>query len=131
MLVAAASWITKAGSVELAVGALLGWVVWMALDTRWLKKIGVRSPRRILQAHLDLIIMGILLIAVGTAGPDFPSPWSVILVIGAWTNALLFLPAAWYDTKPKDLKANLAQTVSFTLVSVGTVAFAVYLLTTG
>lgn len=123
------SWITQAGAVELAVGALSGWVVWMATDTDWLKKIGVRSPRRIFQAHLDLIIMGVILIAVGTAAPDFPKPWSVILVVGAWTNALLFLPAAWSDKKPTDLKAILAQAVSFTLVSVGTVAFAVHLLT--
>ncbi|MBI2690324.1 MAG: hypothetical protein HYX29_00035 [Solirubrobacterales bacterium] len=123
------SWITQAGAVELAVGALSGWAVWMATDTDWLKKIGVRSPRRIFQAHLDLIIMGVILIAVGTAAPDFPEPWSVILVVGAWTNALLFLPAAWSDKKPTDLKAIAAQAVSFSLVSVGTVAFAVHLLT--
>lgn len=122
------SWITQVGAIELAVGALSGWVVWMATDTDWLKKVGVRSPRRIFQAHLDLIIMGVILIAVGTAAPEFPSPWSYILVIGAWTNALLFLPAAWSDTKPKDLKAIVAQAVSFSLVSVGTVAFAVDLL---
>jgi hydroxylaminobenzene mutase len=101
----------------------------MATDTDWLKKVGVRSPRRIFQAHLDLIIMGVILIAVGTAAPEFPTPWSVILVIGAWTNALLFLPAAWSDKKPTDLKAIVAQAVSFSLVSVGTVAFAIYLLT--
>lgn len=123
------SWITQAGAVELAVGAVSGWVVWIATDTDWLKRIGVRSPRRIFQAHLDLIIMGVILIAVGTAAPDFPTPWSVFLVIGAWTNALLFLPAAWSDKKPTDLKAIVAQAVSFSLVSVGTVAFAVYLLT--
>lgn len=124
------SWITQIGAVELAVGALSGWVVWMATDTDWLKRIGVRSPRRIFQAHLDLIIMGVILIAAGTAAPDFPAPWSWFLVIGAWTNALLFLPAAWHDAKPKDLKAILAQAASFTLVSAGTVALAVYLLTT-
>lgn len=123
------SWITQAGAVELAVGAVSGWVVWIATDTDWLKRIGVRSPRRIFQAHLDLIIMGVILIAVGTAAPDFPTPWSVFLVIGAWTNALLFLPAAWSDKKPTDLKAIVAQAVSFSLVSVGTAAFAVYLLT--
>lgn len=123
------SWITKVGAVELAFGALTGWIVWVALDTKWLKKIGVRSPRRLLQAHIDLIMMGTILIAVGVAAPDFPRPWSDFLVIGAWTNALLFVPAAWYDTKPKDLKANLAQAASFTLVSTGTVALAVYLLT--
>ena len=67
--------------------------------------------------------------AAGTAAPDFPAPWSWFLVVGAWTNALLFLPAAWHDSKPKDLKAIVAQAVSFTLVSAGTVALAIYLLT--
>ena len=124
-----ASWITQVGAIELAVGALSGWVVWVATDTDWLKRIGVRSPRRIFQAHLDLIVMGVILIAAGTAAPDFPAPWSWFLVIGAWTNALLFLPAAWSDRKPTDLKAILAQAASFTLVSAGTVALAVYLLT--
>jgi hydroxylaminobenzene mutase len=122
------SWITQAGAVELAFGALTGWIVWLALDTKLLKKVGVRSPRRLLQAHIDLIMMGTILIAAGVAAPDFPKPWSLCLVIGAWTNALLFVPAAWHDRKPTDLKANLAQVVSFTLVSVGTVALAVYLI---
>jgi hypothetical protein len=123
------SWITQAGAVELAFGAVSGWVVWMALDTTWLKKFGVRSPRRLLQAHIDLIMMGTILIAVGVAAPDFPAPWSYLLVVGAWTNALLFVPAAWHDKKPTDFKANAAQAVSFTCVSAGTVALAVYLLT--
>lgn len=123
------SWIAQVGAVELALGALSGWIVWMALDTQWLKKIGVRSPRRLLQAHIDLIMMGTILIAVGAAAPDFPAPWSYLLVIGAWTNALLFVPAAWHDKKPTDFKANAAQAVSFTMVSTGTVALAVYLIT--
>jgi hydroxylaminobenzene mutase len=122
------SWITQVGAVELALGALSGWIVWLALDTKVLKKIGVRSPRRLLQAHIDLIMMGTILIAVGVAAPDFPAPWSYLLVIGAWTNALLFVPAAWHDRKPTDFKANAAQAVSFTMVSTGTVALAVYLL---
>ena len=123
------SWMTQLGAVELALGAVSGWIVWIALDTTWLKKFGVRSPRRLLQAHIDLIMMGTVLIAVGVAAPDLPAPWSYGLAIGAWTNALLFVPAAWHDRKPTDLKANLAQAVSFALVSTGTVALAVYLIT--
>ncbi len=123
------SWITQVGAVELALGAVSGWIVWLALDTKVLKKIGVRSPRRLLQAHIDLIMMGTILIAVGVAAPDFPAPWSWLLVVGAWTNALLFVPAAWHDKKPTDWLANTAQAVSFTMVSVGTVALAVYLIT--
>ena len=107
----------------------MGWVVWISTDTGWLQKLGVKRPRRVLQAHLDLIVMGVILIALGVAAPGLPSPWSVFLVVGAYTNALLFLPLAFYDAKPKDLRAILAQVVSFSLVSLGTVSAAVYLLT--
>lgn len=116
------------GAVELAFGALTGWIVWIALDTRWLTKIGVKTPRRILQAHIDLIMMGTILIAVGAAAPDFPKPWSIFLVIGAWTNPLLFVPAAWYRKKPTFWWANLGQVGSFLLVSIGTVALAVHII---
>lgn len=123
------SWITQAGAVELALGALSGWIVWISTDTDWLKKVGVIRPGRLLQAHIDLIMMGTILIAIGLAAPDLPKPWSVFLVVGAYSNALLFVPLAWMEKKPKDLKAILAQVVSFSLVSAGTVATAVYLLT--
>lgn len=128
MIVAAVSWISKAGGIELALGALSGWLVWISTDTEWLKRIGVIRPGRILQAHIDLIMMGTILIAVGVAAPRLPSPWSWFLVIGAFTNALLFLPLAWMPQKPKDLKAIVAQAVSFSFVSLGAVGTAVYLL---
>lgn len=124
------SWITQAGAVELALGALSGWIVWLSTDTQILRKLGVKQPRRILQAHIDLIMMGIILIAVGVAAPDFPAPWSVILVLGAFTNALSFVPLAFYERKPKDALAIGWQIITFSLMSIGTVAFAVYLLTT-
>lgn len=123
------SWITQAGAVELALGALSGWIVWLSTDTSVLRKLGVKQPRRILQAHIDLIMMGIILIAVGVAAPDFPAPWSVILVLGAFTNALSFVPLAFYERKPKDALAIGWQIFTFSLMSIGTVAFAVYLLT--
>lgn len=122
------SWVTKVGAVELALGALSGWVVWLSTDTKVLRRLGVKQPRRILQAHIDLIMMSLILIAVGLAAPDFPAPWSVILVIGAFTNALSFVPLAFYERKPKDTLAIGWQIITFSLMSVGTVAFAVYLL---
>lgn len=123
------SWITQVGAVELAFGALTGWIVWIALDTKWLQKIGVKTPRRILQAHIDLIMMGTILIAAGVAAPDFPKPWSIFLVVGAWTNPLLFVPGAWYRKKPTDWFSNLGQAASFVITCTGMVALAVYLLT--
>jgi hydroxylaminobenzene mutase len=128
ILLATVSWITKAGAIELSLGALSGWIVWLSTDTEVLKRIGVIRPHRILQAHIDLIMMGTILIAVGLAAPDLPKPWSIFFVIGAYTNALLFLPLAWMEKKPKDAKAIIAQAVSFSLVSAGAVATAVYLL---
>ena len=123
------SWIVKVGAVELALGALSGWIVWLSTDTKVLRRIGVKQPRRILQAHIDLIIMSLILIAVGLAAPDFPAPWSIFLVIGAFSNALSFVPLAFYERKPKDALAIGWQIVTFSLMCAGTVAFAVYLLT--
>ena len=46
--------LTRIGLVELAFGALLGWAVTATMITPQLvERVGVRKPRRILQAHLD------------------------------------------------------------------------------
>lgn len=123
------SWITQVGAIELAFGALSGWVVWIGFDTDWLKRFGVVRPHQLLRAHIDLIMMGTILIAAGLAAPDFPAPWSWFLVIGAWTNALSFVPLAFMEKKTNDFKTVAWQILTFSFVSIGTVALAVYLLT--
>jgi cell division protein FtsW (lipid II flippase) len=102
------STLVKVGLCELALGALSGWIV--VLRTEYpdvLRKLGVQSPRRVLQAHLDWIIMGLILIAVGTALPDLPTWLAWVLGFGAVVNATL---------------------VSFTAMSVGTVGAAAFAL---
>ena len=51
--------LTKIGLLELALGAVLGWAVAATMMTPALvERAGVRRPRRVLQAHLDYVIMG-------------------------------------------------------------------------
>ncbi|RFZ49645.1 hypothetical protein BB170200_05381 [Mycobacterium marinum] len=52
----------------LALGAPLGWPIGLGdLRPHTLRKLGSVNPRSILQAHIDFIMMVIILVAVGTA----------------------------------------------------------------
>lgn len=123
------SWVTQAGAVELAFGALSGWVIALSVDNPdALRRRGVRAIPRLRQAHLDYIIMGVILIAVGLAAPGLPSLWQALLVAGAWINPTLFLPLA-FNPETQHRPAYRALTLaSFAAMSTGTVAAAVHLL---
>ncbi|MEU6586096.1 hypothetical protein [Nocardia sp. NPDC046763] len=55
------------------------------------------SPRRLLQAHIDYVIMGVILIAVGTTPSDLAA-WIVTLIVtGTLLNPTLLLPLAFRD----------------------------------
>ena len=117
--------LVQAGFVELALGALSGWLVAASIDRpHWLQAAGVRQARRLRQAHLDWIIMGVLLIAVGTALPDLPAWVAWPLGVGAWTNATLFLPLAWRPGWIDHPAYKTASVLSFLAVCVGTVGAA-------
>jgi hypothetical protein len=124
------SWVTQAGAVELAFGAVSGWVIALSVDKpETLKRAGVRAIPRLRQAHLDYIIMGVILIALGLAAPDLPKLWQVLLVIGACVNPTLFLPLAFAGPEMQHNAVYRAITVtSFVCMSSGTVAAAVWLL---
>lgn len=120
------STLAKIGFVELAVGALSGWVIVITREKpQWLERIGVRVPRRLLQAHIDLILMGLILIAVGLALPDLPDALQAILVFGTWVNPLGFVPLAFNPDADKSIAYRVVATVSFLCVSGGLVAVAV------
>ena len=124
------SWIVQYGAVELALGAVSGWLVMLAVDRpELLKRIGVVAPVRLRQAHIDLIMMGTILIALGLAAPDLPAPWSILLVAGATVNPLLFIPLAFSAKLQKALPYRAVTALSFIAMTTGTVAAAVYLLT--
>ena len=60
-----------------------------------LRRIGVVAPQRIRQVHLDYVMMGLILIAVGLAIPDLPTAIAVALVFGTLVNPFLFVPLAF------------------------------------
>lgn len=112
--------------MELAFGALSGWLMVLVVEKpEVLTRAGVRAPGRIRQAHLDFIIMGILLIAVGVAVPELAMVWQVLLVASAWVNPAMFVPLAINpEVRQRSAYRGLA-TLSFLAMSTGTVAAAV------
>jgi hydroxylaminobenzene mutase len=119
-------WVVRIGLIELAIGGLLGWAM-VVRDERpeWLRRIGVVAPQRIRQVHLDYVMMGLILIAVGLAVPDLPKAVAIALVFGTFVNPLLFVPLAFDPDAEKCLWYRAVATVSFIAVSGGLVVAAI------
>ncbi|MGW0158544.1 hypothetical protein ACWDUN_04400 [Mycobacterium sp. NPDC003323] len=118
--------LVKVGLFELAFGALLGWAVAANLIAPDLiKRLGIVSPRRIMQAHLDYIMMGVILIAVGLALPELATWIVVLVIIGTLLNPTLFLPMAFSENASKTRLFTVVSLLSFVATSVGLVAAAV------
>lgn len=94
-----------AGNVVMLRGACL-WIL-MALLLAWslvglynnieiFKAIFPGSPKRVLQAHIDFLIMSALIL--GFYAAKVPLPWHVrwAMVVGAFTNSSLFLMYALF-----------------------------------
>jgi hydroxylaminobenzene mutase len=90
-----------------------------------LRAAGVRAIPRLRQAHLDYIIMGVLLIALGLAAPELPPLWQALLVTGAWVNPTLFVPLAFRPEAQHHRAYRAVTLASFAAMSTGTVAAAV------
>jgi hypothetical protein len=79
------------GLTELALGALTGWPMALAVSRPDdLPKIGIRSGARLRQWHLDLIMLGGLTAAAPRFVPQPPRAVALPLAVGAWTNANAF-----------------------------------------
>lgn len=125
------SWLVQAGAIELALGAVSGWGVAAAIDKpHWLTRIGVRAAPRLRQAHLDWILMGLILVGIGLAAPDLPLAIALPLVFGAWVNATLFVPLAFAPDADQHPAYRTVTLVSFTAMSFGATAAAIHLLVT-
>ncbi len=80
-----------AGLTELAMGALTGWPMALAVSRPDdLERIGIRSGARLRQWHLDLIMLGRLTALAPKVVPDPPRAVAAPLAVGAWTNASAF-----------------------------------------
>lgn len=120
------STVSKIGLCELAFAGLTGWVVLAVTEARdWMVAHGVRSPRRIMQAHLDYIMMGTILIAVGAVLRPMPTAVGIPLVFGALMNPTLFVPQAFSDTVKQRRIFGLVAALSLVSMSGSLVAAAV------
>jgi hypothetical protein len=81
--------LVKLGICELAVGVLSGWaMVAMVERPEALKRAGVRQLGRVRQTHLDLLMQGTILVAIGAAISSAPTWIGILLVIGAYLAPL-------------------------------------------
>lgn len=122
-----------AGAAAIAVGALLGFPYALVVDRqpwglRVLEWLRIRHPRRLRQLHLDLIIMGGLLIAAGAALPQLPLLIALAIGIGGWSNPLLFAPLMFDEAQQQKLWYRAASVTSFVITSGGWVGVAVFAL---
>ena len=123
------SGLVVAGVVEVALGAALGFPYALTVEgsttsKRLLTALHVNHPRRLRQLHLDLIIMGILLIAAGAAIPGLPLVAVLAVAIGGWTNALMFAPLMVSERLQSTWPFRAVTVTSFLAVSSGWVAIA-------
>jgi hypothetical protein len=81
--------LVKLGICELATGVLSGWaMIAMVERPEALKRLGVRQLARIRQTHLDLLMQGTILAAIGAAVTAVPTWIGILLVIGAYVAPL-------------------------------------------
>lgn len=116
----APSRLVTSGLTELATGALSGWVYTIARTQPELAgALGIKSAARVRQWHLDLAMLGTATIACGLAMPDPPRIPAAALGVGAWTNAMAFLPLAFKPDLDKHPAYMACAVGSFALTTVG------------
>lgn len=112
--------LVRSGLVELAAGALSGWVFTLCRTRpETARRLGIRSPARIRQWHLDLAALGTASVACGLAVPDPPPLAGRALRLGAWTNAMAFLPLAFRPDLDRHPVFLAAVTASFASTTIG------------
>ena len=118
--------LVRSGLTQLAAGALSGWVFTLCrVQPETAAKLGIRSVPRIRQWHLDLAALGTASVACGLAAPDAPVLVTRALQIGSWTNAMAFLPLAFFPELDKDRRYIAFAALSFVATTVGFCGLAV------
>ena len=109
--------LVKLGICELAFGVLTGWaMVTMVEAPDALKRVGVRQLGRIRQFHLDLLMQGTILLAVGAAVASVPTWIGSLLVVGAYLAPIGLGVLAW---RPELQRESLVYKGLNTVVLVG------------
>lgn len=116
--------LAAAGTTQIAIAAASGWPL-AAVTARpdLLGRSAGARLRRLRQCHVDLLMMGGLITAAG-AVVDPPRWVAASVVVGGWTNPLLFVPLAVDQRLQKHPAYMAASVVSFTATTVGWVGIA-------
>ncbi|HEX4463574.1 MAG TPA: hypothetical protein VH042_02910 [Solirubrobacterales bacterium] len=124
------SLLVKLGICELAVGVLSGWaMIAMVEKPEALKRLGVRQLARIRQTHLDLLMQGTILAAIGAAVTSVPAWIGILLVVGAYVAPLTLGVLAFRPELQKDsIVYRGLNTVVLTGFTVAWVALAITVL---
>jgi hypothetical protein len=118
--------LVTSGVVELAAGALTGWMhALVTYDSTRARRLGIQNGARVRQGHLDLAMLGTATIALGLAVPAAPRWAQHTLGAGAWTNAVLFFPLAFKPSLMKHPAYKGLALASFVSTSVGFTGMAV------
>ena len=117
--------LSSLGLVSLALGGLSGWLV-VALTVRpeWFQ--ALPAPGRFRQAHLDWIMMGLILIAVQTVAPGMPTWIRGFIAFGTMVNPVLFVPLAWGAAVKQNPAYRTIGIISFLSLSIGLPALAIW-----
>lgn len=117
------------GVLQLASAALMGWpIALQRIQPDLIKKAGVVAPRRMMQLHLDQVMMGLILLAIATAFPDLPDAIAWPLLIGTVFNPLFFVPLAFKPDLEQAIAFRIATVSSFIATSGSLTALAVWVL---
>lgn len=108
----------SSGLIQITFAVALGWVITYMYATG--RSFGpFKVAKRVLQCHIDNILMALLQFAIAAVHPAIPEVAGWLLLIGSWTNAQLFLlhacsPGGYIKHRAVDA----ATFVSFGLLSV-------------
>jgi hypothetical protein len=80
----------SSGLIQITFAVSLGWVMVVMLGPH--KGFGpLVNFKRVLQCHIDHILMSLLQFAMAAVHPAIPEVAGWLLVVGSWTNAQLFM----------------------------------------
>jgi len=109
--------------ISISLGALSGFAVLAAVDyPAMLRAVGVVSPMRLRQAHLDWIIMGTVMAVTALAVPQIPDWAAALVIFGGVVNPLTFVPMAFSSTVDSTKAFRWVSFISFVSLTTGLIA---------
>ncbi|MDO8423194.1 MAG: hypothetical protein Q7S99_13640 [Parvibaculum sp.] len=85
------SLLITSGLIQITFAVFQGWLI-AAMYGGVIKRFGpIVNAKRVLQCHIDNILMSLLQFAIAAVHPAIPEGAGWLIIIGSWVNAQLFL----------------------------------------